>query len=897
MTETHGPSLFERGLAPREDLDSLRMHQEVSTGLQDLDRLLCGLIPGDNVVWQVQEIGDYAVLVLPFCRQAVQSGRKILYFRFARHPRLLSSDMGVQVYDLNPQGGFESFLNEIHEHIDRAGPGAFYVFDCLSELAVDWFSDQMLGNFFVLTCPYLYDLETIAYFAVSRNYHSSYAVEPIRKTTQLWIDVYHYQDNIYVRPLKAQGRHSSNMNVLHRWKEDRFDPVMDSCTIASVMRSSSQSALELTIRRVDVWSRAFLAAEELLNDFAGLEGEKEKEEEVCHKLLRTLVSRDERMLSLAKQHLNLSDVLEIGKRTIGTGMIGGKAVGMLLARAILEKKDPHGAERLEMHDSFFIASDVFYSFLVHNGCWEICRRRLGSDSLLKDAERARQQILRGTFPAHILQQFVEMLDYFGHCPIIVRSSSLLEDNFGNSFVGKYESVFCPNQGPSQSGLDDFLSAVKTVYASALSKEALSYRARHGILDRDEQMALLVQRVSGSLHGKLFYPEIAGVGFSFNPYVWNQEIDPKAGVIRLVMGLGTRAVNRSDDDYTRIVALNAPHIRPEAGMDEVRRYSQRKVDVLDLEGNRMSSVHVEDLLDQRKNPCLDLLVTRDMEAERRAREQGYRLPMLPLLTFDRLLAETDLVSELRGMLGTLGEAYGSAVDIEFTVNFLDREDFRINLVQCRPFLVKSDLADRNLQQVRTKVQPESAVLETCGPLVGKGRWERMEYVLYICPSLYGYLGLQERYALARLLGEVLRLEPLRSSSKVMLIGPGRWGTRTPSLGVPVSFSEISHVSVLCEIVIMREDLIPDVSLGTHFFSELIESDILYMALFPRRKGSQWNQAFFEGAENLLSDLLPTARPFEEILRVIWVDDTSGTGPFEIYADPFRQYAVCYLEEKP
>ena len=162
-----------------------------------------------------------------------------------------------------------------------------------------------------------------------------------------------------------------------------------------------------------------------------------------------------------------------------------------------------------------------------------------------------------------------MLDYFGQSPIIVRSSSLLEDNYGNAFAGKYESVFCANQGPHAKRLQDFLSAVKTVYASTMSEKALRYRAQRGLLDRDEQMSLLVQRVSGGCYGSLFFPQIAGVGLSRNPYVWSECIDPAAGVVRLVFGLGTRAVDRSDDDYTRIVALNAPERRPESDFDEVR----------------------------------------------------------------------------------------------------------------------------------------------------------------------------------------------------------------------------------------------------------------------------------------------------------------------------------------
>ncbi len=213
-------------------------------------------------------------------------------------------------------------------------------------------------------------------------------------------------------------------------------------------------------------------------------------------------------------------LVEIMQRMIGTGQIGGKSLGMLLARAILKHADARWAERLESHDSFYVGSDVFYTYLVQNGCWWLRRRQKDFALGLQRAAEARQKILQGAFPDYIQDQFLEMLEYFGQSPLIVRSSSLLEDNYGNAFSGKYESVFCANQGSPQERLEAFMNAVRTVYASTMSEEGLRYRQHHGLLDRDEQMALLIQRVSGEMYGDLFFPHIAGVGFSFNPFVWH-----------------------------------------------------------------------------------------------------------------------------------------------------------------------------------------------------------------------------------------------------------------------------------------------------------------------------------------------------------------------------------------
>ncbi|MHC4511163.1 MAG: PEP/pyruvate-binding domain-containing protein [Planctomycetota bacterium] len=542
---------------------------QASTGLPGLDRILHGIRPGDNIVWQVDSIDDYAPFVEPLLKSAKARAQELVYFRFARHEELVRRDSGARIYQLDPEAGFEIFIARIHEVIRRTGRGSYYVFDSLSELARECYSERMLGNFFRLTCPYLSTLEAVAYFAVLRHYHSYHAALPIEETTQLLLGVYRHKEKVYVHPLKVHERHSSTMFMLHVWDNDEFIPVTESAMISDVLTLAPWPGLQsASYRMVGMWDRRFMQAEELLDSYERGECSGETVDKVFHRQLRQLISRDERILRLAQKYLSLSEIIHLWKRLIGSGLVGGKAVGMLLARAILAKSDPRWAELLESHDSFFIGSDIFYSFLVENDCWRIRQNQKDPATLLDGAEEARRRILQGNFPDYIIARFSDMLDYFGQSPIIVRSSSLLEDNFGNSFSGKYESVFCASQGTQQDRLAEFLNAVRFIYASSMSEDALLYRAERNVLERDEQMALLVQRVSGKPYGSLFFPQLAGVGLSYNPYVWDENIDPEAGILRVVFGLGTRAVNRSDDDYTRVVALNAPSIRPETGFDRV-----------------------------------------------------------------------------------------------------------------------------------------------------------------------------------------------------------------------------------------------------------------------------------------------------------------------------------------
>ncbi len=863
----------------------------LSTGLAGLDRVLKGLLPGDNLVWRVDSIDDYRAFLEPFCRNAVTAGRRLVYYRFADHAPLVPADCPAEVHELEPQAGFEKFISSIHEVVKSARGLGAHVFDCLSDLAVDWSSDRMLSNFFVLTCPYVYDVEGLAYFPLLKNYHSPQAVATIGNTTQILMDVYHHGDRYYLYPIKVQQRHSPTMYMLHAWEQDHFRPLNDSSTIAQILTSRPWGGAESIAARQGVWARAFHEAEELVDPSLQKACSIEEKSLLHRRLLRMLISRDERILPLAERYLNPARILEIRRRTIGTGLIGGKSVGMLLARAILEQSDPRWSRRLEVHDSFYIGSDVFYTYLVQNGIWWLREKQKNPQNFLEGSEEARRRIITGSFPEETQKEFSDMLDYFGQSPIIVRSSSLLEDAFGNAFAGKYESLFCVNQGSRDKRLADFMSAVRTIYASTMGERALQYRAQRGLLEKDEQMSLLVQRVSGSLYGNLFFPEVAGVALSYNPYVWHEDIDPKAGLMRLVFGLGTRAVDRSDDDYTRVVALNAPERRPEAGIEQVRRYTQRKVDALDLAANQLVANDFVDVIRQSNDVPIQVFASRDEELDRMAAETG-RKDIFPwILTFEHLLSRTPFVADMHDMLATLEKAYGCPVDTEFTANSLEENDYSINLVQCRPLQVAGarlgEAAD-----LPADIDHKNLILEARGAVIGQSRLSTVDRLVYVVPSVYGHLPIPERYAVARLIGRLMHAEEPHRPERVMLLGPGRWGTTTPSLGVPVSFAEINTISVLCEIVAMREDLVPDVSLGTHFFNELVEMDILYLALFPGREGNRLDEEFLEKAPNRLAKLLPSAANWSHVVRVIDAADLPDGSLIQLNANNLSQRVVCY-----
>lgn len=840
----------------------------VTTGLPGLDAILEGLRLGDNVVWRVDDVEDYRAFVAPYVAAARAAGRRVAYVRFAAHAPVLAAGAASVVHDLDALRGFESFTVRLHTILAQEGRHAFYVFDCLSDLLDAWATDGMIANFFRVTCPYLYTLDTVAYFALKRGAHSFATVDAIRSTTQLLIDLYSEGGVLYLHPLKVWQRASPTMFLPHRHERGRFVPITVSCEATGLFSRLACATAAGPERRLDSWERLFMRA----GDLAGAHADGAERQAMAAQLCRLLIGRDERILALARRYLELRDLLAVEARLIGTGFIGGKAAGMLLARAVL-RADPDGGweELLEQHDSFYIGSDLFHSFIVENGWWQLFMWQRSEAGYFGGAAQLRELMARGTFPAAILHEFEKMLEHFGQYPIIVRSSSLLEDGFGNAFAGKYDSVFCVNQGTPEQRLSDFVEAVKRVYASTLSEEALQYRLQRGLARQEEQMALLIQRVSGAYHGSYFFPAFAGVGISYNTFVWRHDMDPAAGMLRLVVGLGTRAVDRVEGDYPRVVALDQPHLVPQSDPESRRRYTQHDVDVLDIAQNAWRTIGLAEL--RAAEPFLPLGLLADREGA------GWRV------TFERLLDARGFAATMRRLLQALERAYEYPVDVEFAGTFASDGRLYLNLIQCRP------LQTRGVQSQPVEigeVGEAQTLFRGRGSFMGGSIAQPIARVVAVDAGAFTSLALTDKYELARLVGRINREVVAREALPTLLIGPGRWGTSTPRLGVPVRFAEINAMTAIAEVAFPAGGLHPELSFGTHFFQDLVETGIFYVALDPERRGCFLNRALLDALPNRLAELVPDDARFAHAVRV--VDLPPG---FRLLADIVSQRVVCCL----
>ncbi|MDP3017622.1 MAG: PEP/pyruvate-binding domain-containing protein, partial [Deltaproteobacteria bacterium] len=412
----------------------------IHSGIQALDEVLQGIRLGDNVVWQVDRLEDYRYFAEPFAEAAIAARLRLVYLRFASHPSVLAPRPGLETIELNPSLGFDCFTREVHRLIEAHGPQVLYVFDNLSALVVEWATDELLANFFQITCPFLAELNTIAYFALTRGQHAHYAVARIRDTTQILVDVYHAKGQMHIHPIKVWDRYSPQMFLPHLVAGESWLPLSHSSEAVEVLTSAHPTPLIDTTRPLAPWESVYQKLVHYRETPSGFDETNPEQMALKQELGRMLIGHHPIFNRLADRYFTLNDLLAIRNRLIGAGRIGGKATGMLLARRILltEKKKTgiDLAERLDDHDSFYIGSDVFFTFLVNNDLFRL-RLHLTCNSATSDEEfkEIEGRFLAGRFPATIEEQFRSMLDYYGQAPIIVRSSSLLEDSFGNAFAG------------------------------------------------------------------------------------------------------------------------------------------------------------------------------------------------------------------------------------------------------------------------------------------------------------------------------------------------------------------------------------------------------------------------------------------------------------------------------
>ncbi|MBI4485838.1 MAG: PEP/pyruvate-binding domain-containing protein, partial [Acidobacteria bacterium] len=592
-------------------------------------------------------------------------------------------------------------------------------------------------------------------------------------------------------------------------------------------------------------------------------------------LARRLLTDDSDFVNLARTYLTVSDYTELLHRVIAPtgshGKLGGKSAGLLLAAGILRTSTEYAdlLEDVRVPRTSYVASDALLDFVEYNRLEDVYNRKyLEIDQIRRNYPHMVQVFKHSHFSPEIVRGLSVALDDFQDRPLIVRSSSLLEDRMGAAFSGKYKSLFLANQGTKRERLGALLDAVAEVYASLFGPDPIEYRAERGLLDFQEEMAVMIQEVVGARVGRYFLPAYAGVAFSNNELRWSPRIQREDGLVRIVPGLGTRAVDRLSDDYPVLLAPGQPGLQVNVTADEVMRYSPRRIDLINLEARRFETMEIGTLLAEcgRDLPAIGLMLSIvDPDGTRRPAGFDWEVGRQPaVVTFDALVSRTPFLARLRALLRLLREKSGGPVDIEFA-----SDGRHLYLLQCRAQSFAEDAAPAPIP----RDVPKERILFTANRSVSNGHAPDITHIVYVAPDRYQALGsLGELREVGRIVGQLNALLPKR---QFVLIGPGRWGSREDiKLGVSVTYSDISNTAMLLEVARQRGNYVPDLSFGTHFFQDLVESGIRYLPLYPDDPKVTFNETFFQSAPNLLREMLPERAHLADVVHVIDVSRATG-----------------------
>ncbi len=612
-------------------------------------------------------------------------------------------------------------------------------------------------------------------------------------------------------------------------------------------------------------------------------------------LIRRILTDQFEFIQIAKNNLEIEDFTSLFHNLISPlgsyGKLGGKSSGLILAKKILKKASEKNSLLAEIKTprTWYLTSDGLLNFMSYNNLDEILEQKH------KDFKQVQQEypyvvhVFKNSMHSpEIVKGLLMALEDFGDSPLIIRSSSLLEDRIGSVSAGKYKSLFIANQGGKEEKLKQLCDAISEVYASTFGPDPIGYRARNNLLDFHEEMGVMIQEVVGTRVGPYFLPAFAGLAFSRNQYRWSNRIRVEDGLVRMVPGLGTRAVDRLKDDYPVLLSPGQPGLRVNVGMDEILRYSPKFIDLINLDTAKFETLAIDSLLKRygKQYPMFSRVIS--------VIKQGRIQPARPLGTdfrqddfvvnFEGLVIRTDFLKLISCILKELELAYKHAIDIEFAH---DGKSFY--LLQCRSQCRGGD----NNNITIPEIPDMSKCIFTANKYIWNGMLKNIKYIVYVDPEAYA--GINNHQELLDVGLTVGMLNNQLKNREFILIGPGRWGSRGDiKLGVNVTYSDITKTAALVEIARKKDNYIPDLSFGTHFFQDLIESDIKYIPLYPDENGNVFNEGFFKNSRNILTELIPEMKHIENVVRLIDIGIEFNNKKLSIYMDSEIQEALAIIE---
>jgi CheY-like chemotaxis protein len=505
---------------------------------------------------------------------------------------------------------------------------------------------------------------------------------------------------------------------------------------------------------------------------------------------------------------------------VGKGSLGGKARGLAFISTQL-KKYPELQKKfanvdIQVPKSLVLSTEGFDSFITKNNLQEL------ATADLSDGEITRL-FLAAHFPDW-LQTDLELFERHAAYPLAVRSSSLLEDAQFQPFAGIYKTYMLPNSHPNPAiRLERLILAIKLVYASTYCQTPRSYvRSTYHRLE-DEKMAVVIQKLTGTIYDNFFYPAVSGVAQSYNFYPISH-MKPDEGIAHVALGLGKTVV---EGETSLRFSPTYPQFLPQfSTVDDILKNSQRFFYVLkmndfpqNLDIDENATLAKLDVDDAKDHPSVKHLTSSYSVQDHRIRD-GVQTDGYPVLTFANILKYRSfpLAEILTDILEIGRKGMGCPVEIEFAVNLGLEGDQRpsFDLLQIRPMGIRQ-------QQMELEIKEEDIAAAFCysTAALGNGRNTEICDIVFVNPDTFDPARTVD---IASEIGRINR-QLLQQQRKYLLIGPGRWGSADRWLGIPVNWNDISGVGTMIETTI--ENFKADPSQGSHFFHNITSLGISYL----------------------------------------------------------------------
>lgn len=700
--------------------------------------------------------------------------------------------------------------------------------------------------------------------------------KPFQK--QISADILSISNDIF----RVAGKHlkkEKTLELIQDWiKEDRSN------FLVNILENTSSSLVDISSAIEKYYHLSPL----------GLELSRPRERSLRVSLTRRLLNDKSNFVRVAGEVIEVKDFNELLKRIIfpvgSHGKLGGKSSGLFLAKQILKKAslEKEILGEVKYPKTWYITSDGIFNLMNYNDLSDVIEQKYKNiDQVRQEYPYIIQLFKNSLFDPEIIKGLSVALDDFGKVPLIVRSSSLLEDQVGTSFAGKYKSLFLANQGSKEIRLVALMDAIAEVYASTFGPDPVEYRAEHGLLDYHEEMGIMIQEVVGKKVGRYYLPAFAGVALSQNEFRWSSRIKRKDGLIRIVPGLGTRAVDRLSDDYPILIAPGQPGLRVNVTLDEMIRYSPKNIDVINLKSCTFETIKMKTLLREFGNEFPNIsslisIIVDDQLQIPRALGINYDKDDFTV-TMEGLITKTPFVKKVLAILTELEDKFGHPVDIEFAH---DGESFY--LLQCR---TQSYSGDIKPAEIPGDI-PKEKIIFTANRFISNGIISDISHIVYVDPQKYSEISNHDDLlAVGRAIGKINMKLPRRC---FILMGPGRWGSRGDiKLGVSITYSDINNTSMLIEIARKQKDYVPDLSFGTHFFQDLVEANIRYLPLYPEDEGIIFNEDFLTNSKNSLMKILPELKELSDVIRVIDVAASTNGEILKVLMNADLEEAVGIL----